>query len=410
MNSVPATKKLYLDDAYTVSFQATLLSCVKRADGRSAAALDQTYFYPTSGGQLADRGIIEGVDVIDVVEDDSGIVWHVLGAEWRPDLLSGAVRCETDWGYRFDHMQQHTGQHVLSRAFIKVAELNTVSFHMGAEVCTIDLEGHEGAREVSMEILDEAESLCNRIIWENREVRVRNVTRDELQEEALRKKLPEGVVDVRLVEVAGFDVIGCCGTHVRRTGELGAIKVLKSERAKGANRVSFTVGRRAYRDYCAKHNILRRLSLQLTTGTDTLGEKIDKLQSDGQQSRKDLQKLRKRLVALEAEALISEAESNEGRRYVTCVLDGYDEGYLRMLASELRGKPNTVGLIGSDDGLVICFASKDIELSFTQSVIEPARSQGGAGGGEGGFATVRLPKGVSVAGFVDKAFKNIKQG
>jgi alanyl-tRNA synthetase len=406
MDSVPATQKLYLDDAYTVSFDAALLSCRKLDDGRNAAALDRTYFYPTSGGQLADRGRIEGVDVADVFEDDAGVVWHVLAEELRSDAPpGGAVRGQADWEHRFDHMQQHTGQHVLSRAFIEVAKLNTVSFHMGGEMCTIDLEG----REPTPEVLDAAEKLANRIIWENREVLIRKVARGDLQQE-LRKKLPDDVTEVRLVEVADFDVIGCCGTHVKRTGELGTIKVLKSERSKGAHRVTFTVGTRAYRDYRGKHDVLRRLSLQLTTGVDTIEEKIGKLLSEGQQYRKESQRLQKRLAALEADALLATAESHGNRRYVKRVYGAGDEGYLKMLASELRGRAGTIGVMGTEDGTVVCCASDDIEISFARSVIERARSLGGRGGGEGGFATVRLPSGVSVADFLDGAITDIKRG
>ncbi len=215
MDNVPATRKLYLEDAYTVSFQAMLLACTKLPDGRTAAVLDQTYFYPTSGGQLADRGTIENIEVTDVWEDDSGIVFHAIADELPP----GAVRCHANWERRFDHMQQHTGQHVLSRAFIEVARLNTISFHMGSDACTIDIDGGE----LTEETLDSAEALSNKIIWEDREVTVKNVARSELKQDALRKKLPAGVEQVRLVEVTGFDVIGCCGTHVRRAGELGAI-------------------------------------------------------------------------------------------------------------------------------------------------------------------------------------------
>ncbi len=186
--------------------------------------------------------------------------------------------------------------------------------------------------------------------------------------------------------------------------------MLKSDRSKGAHRVTFKVGQRAYRDFCAKHDLLKRLSLQLTTGAENLGEKVDKLQTEAQHCRKESQKLQKRLAALEADALVSTAESEEGRRYVRRVFGGYDEGYLKMLASELRSKDGTIGLIGTDGGTVICCAAKDVAISFAKSVVERAQSLGGGGGGEGSFATVRLPKNVSVAEFLDRVIEDIKRG
>jgi alanyl-tRNA synthetase len=399
MDKVPRTEKAYLQEPYTTSSRASLASCEMLADGRIVARLDSTIFYPESGGQLADHGAMGDAEVIDVWEEGD-VVYHTLSQE----IPSGEVNCEVNWVRRFDHMQQHTGQHVLSRAFIEIAGLKTVSFHMGDESCTIDVEGGT----IDEGILEKAEDLSNAIVCENREVLVRVVPLAELGDVALRKSLPDDVDDVRLVEVSGFDVIGCCGTHVRRTGELGVIKVLKYEKAKGAHRVFFKVGNRALMDYREKHEIARRLANRFTTSVDCLEEKIDKLQGEGQGYRKSLQKMSKKLAALEARELVENARIVGGRRFIVELLAGYNEEYARQLASELKLQPNTISIVATDQGTVICNASKDIAADISTPLVERAKSVGGSGGGKGGFASVRLPDSVSVATFLEDAFSDIK--
>ncbi len=401
MGDIEATQKLYLEDSYTVSFQATLLSCQTLDDGRIAAILDQTCFYPESGGQLSDRGVIGDVDVIDVWEDDSEIVYHGLAKKLPP----GPVTCRADWDRRFDHMQQHTGQHVLSRAFIEIAGLDTVSFHMGADGCTIDLE----SGQLLDEAINKAEALANAVIWQDRDVRVKTVSPSELSDTELRKKLPDGVATVRLVDVDGFDVCGCCGTHVRRTGELGTIKVLKYEKVRDAYRVSFKVGRRAFQDFCDKHDIVKTLANRFTTSAEGVTDKVDKLQAEAQRHRKDLKKLSKKLAGLEAGSLLETAEVHGDRKLIVRVFKDYDDGYLRALSAALKSTKGTINIIGSDDGTVVCNASKDVQIDFSDSVVKVAESLGGSGGGKGGFATVQLPKDVSVEDFVGQVADKIKQ-
>jgi alanyl-tRNA synthetase len=394
-----ATDKLYLENSYTVSFQAWAISCETLPDGRRAVVLDKTCFYPASGGQLPDRGDIAGTGIDDVWEDDSGTVYHGVAQE----VPEGDVSCRIDWERRFDHMQQHTGQHILSRAFIEVGGLDTVSFHMGDDSCTIDLTGGD----VSNAIMGNAEALANGIIWENRDVRVRNVASSELPEGELRRVLPEGVTEVRLVEVEGFDAIGCCGTHVRRTGELGAIKILKSERVKKLHRVYFKVGKRALADYADKHDITRMLATRLTTSIGDIADKIDKLQQENQRYRKDLQKIYGSLVAYEKRGLIESARESSGKKFIVYVCEDRDENYLKMLSSELRDE-EVVGLLGTKDGFIVCSAGKNIHMDFSESVVSRAKSLGGSGGGKTGFATVRLPAAVGAAEFLEQVYEQIK--
>jgi alanyl-tRNA synthetase len=402
MDKDTRTERLYLKDSYATSFKASLLSCEKDENGRIVAVLDRTCFYPESGGQPSDRGTIAGVGVIDVWEDDSGAVYHQLDGSLEP----GEVECRIDWDRRFDHMQQHTGQHVLSRSFIDVCGKETVSFHLGEDICTIDLDG----KAASDEDIEKAEALANSILWENRGVLVRTGPPGDMPDSSLRKSLPEGVDEVRLVEIDGFDTVGCCGTHVRRAGELGIVKVLKREKAKGADRIFFVVGKRAFYDLSAKHDITKRLAKRFTTSVESLEDKIDKLASENQRFRKDAQKSAKKLAGFEAERLRGEAIQSGDRRYVVEVVADASEEFLRHVASHLKSTPDTVGLLGSGDGLVICVASAGIDIDFTGPVVERAKSVGGSGGGKGSFATARLPESVAPSRFLQEVFEDVRDG
>ena len=400
MNKNTRTEKLYLTNSYTASFQTSVLSCDTDEKGRLVAVLDKTHFYPDSGGQPSDRGSIGGVSVLDVWEDDSENVYHEVEGPVAP----GPVECQVDWDRRFDHMQQHTGQHILSRAFIEVAGLDTVSFHLGEETCTIDLEG--GA--VNDDVAASAEAMANAIVWENRDVLVNLLSPDELTDGLLRKSLPDGVDEVRLVEVAGFDTCGCCGTHVKSAGELGLIKVLKLEKAKGANRVHFVVGKRAFADFVKKHEIVKQLANRFTTSVESVEGKIEKLNTEHQRLRKDSQKTAKKLAELEAGRLHADSKRVGDRVYVVELIPDASEEYLRFIASNLKSYKNTISLLGTKEGLIVCNASKDIDIDLAAAVVEKAKGLGGSGGGKGGFATARLPSDVSPEEFLGQIREDIR--
>jgi alanyl-tRNA synthetase len=392
MTTDSRTEKLYLSDPYTTVFEAQVLSCEKDERGRPVALLDRTYFYPESGGQPADRGTIGGAGVVDVQEEENGPVRHYLAAPVPP----GRAECRIDWERRFDHMQQHTGQHVLSRAFIEAGELATISFHLGEEICTIDLDGPA----LTDEIVEKTELAANTVIWEDRPVEVRTLSPAEIEKEKLRKALPEGITEVRLVDVQGFDTVGCCGTHVRRAGELGLIKVLKYEKTKGHFRVHFVSGKRAYRDLSKKHEILKRLGNRFTTSSDALEEKLEKLQTEKERLRREQQRLAKRLAGYEADALHAAAEREAGRAIIAQVIAGADEEYVRFVGSLLKNKKATVSLLATEGGAVVCNASDDLPIDLCSLAVSLAKTRGGGGGGKGAFASVRLPEGAPPSEFL----------
>ena len=380
------TQKLYLDQPYQTAFEARVVASRELDDGTRAVVLDRTLFYPESGGQLADAGVLGESRVTDVREADDETVVHVVAG----DVPAGDVSGRVDWERRFDHMQQHTGQHVLSRAFIQTASLPTVSFHMGDEACTIDLEGG-GFDENAVK---RAEDLANRIIEENRPIDIRSVPLAELDQLELRRKVPEGVSIARIVTVRDFDAIPCCGTHVRTTGELGLVKVLRAERVKQLNRVHFKVGHRALDDYREKHAIVQSLSNRLTTSPADLLAKIERMTEESQAAGKQAKRLIQRLAESQAGALLQSATPVGTRRVV--VHRESDAALARALASVLQNEPGTVALLGADDGTVVCAAARDISIDLATFASATARELGGSGGGKGGFAQVKFADGTRV--------------
>ena len=231
------TIRLYYDEPYRATFDATVTSCVTR-NGAIEVMLDQTAFYPTSGGQPHDLGTLSGARVLDVVDTESEEIVHVVDAR----LAEGtSVRGAIDWERRFDHMQQHTGQHVLSAAFDRMFGVRTESFHLGVTAATIDL-----AREVSVEEVRRAEDEANRIVWEDRPVAIRVATPEEAANLPLRKaSLRSG--PIRLIEVCDFDLSACGGTHVSRTGAIGIVATTGTDKFRGGSRIEFVCGGRVTR-------------------------------------------------------------------------------------------------------------------------------------------------------------------
>ena len=377
------TQKLYLDHSYDTVFEANVESTRPAQPGVSAIVLDRTLFYPESGGQLSDRGTLGGVDVIDVQENGDVVEHLVKGEVSTVAPLRGAV----DWPMRFDHMQQHTGQHILSRAFIKTDKLDTVGFHMGDETCTIDLDGPSPDAAA----IARAEDLSNQIINENRPIDIKTMPIEQVDMSELRRKVPEGVTMARIVTVRDFDVIPCCGTHVKSTGELGMIKVLKTEKVRNFHRIHFKVGVRAFADYRDKHAVLQELSQRLTTAPLDVNAKVERLVEDSRAADKRLKNLVQRLAATEAQRLLS--ESAGARVIVHCEADA---ALARALATEMQKAPGTIALISADDGSVVCVSSHELGVDLATPASALARELGGSGGGKGGFAQIKLsPEKVS---------------
>jgi alanyl-tRNA synthetase len=371
-------ERIYYTDPYARQFDATVVS-VATKDGRPAAVLDRTAFYPTSGGQPFDTGTINGVRVTEVEEDDAGEILHVLDRTIEP----GPIHGEIDWDRRFDHMQQHTGQHVLSAAFDRVCGAPTVSFHLGAERSTIDLSREPRPGEIAA-----AEREANRVVWEDRPVSIRFAPAGEAASMALRKQSRrEG--ELRLIEVDGFDLSACGGTHVLRTGAIGIIAVSGWERFKGGLRVEFVCGGRALTVFRTLREIVSAGARALTVHPAELPASIERLQSDSKEHARTLKRLQERLAAHEADALARSAQQIGDHRVVVASLEGWDAGGLKSLASTIISRPGHVAVLiapsASGSPLVVARGA-DVSVDAAALLRAIVARFGGKGGGKADLA------------------------
>ncbi|MCS7178095.1 MAG: DHHA1 domain-containing protein [Anaerolineae bacterium] len=385
------TERLYYTDSYQTRFTARVVERLIWA-GHPAVVLDRTAFYPTSGGQPSDRGRLEGIPVIGVeIREPDGAIVHLLEAP----LLRDEVVGEVDWSRRFDHMQQHTGQHLLSAACEQWLDADTVAFHLGAEVSTIDLN----IPRLSREALEEVEERVNRIIWEDRLVRAYWVHPEAVAALPLRRPpVVEG--PIRLVEVAGeeggrpFDLSPCGGTHVARTGEIGLLKVLRLDYRGQETRVEFLCGGRALRDYRMKNGVVADLAARLTVGYRELPEAVSRLQEEAKEARQEARGLRQRLVEVEAERLAETAIASGSWRVAWGVKENWEPADLRALAQKVADRPGTVALVASVGGerVHLCVACAEggpaDATALLRAVAEPL---GGKGGGQARFAQGSAP-------------------
>jgi len=384
------TGRLYYADSYLARFSARIVERLTW-EGRPAVALDRTAFYPTSGGQPSDRGTLGGVDVLDVVvRERDGAIVHVLS---RDPLSFGKpkgseIEGVLDWPRRFDHMQQHTGQHILSAAFERLLDADTVGFHLGTETSTVDID----VPRLDPAATATVEELANRVVWENREVSVRFVGQDELAALPLRR--PPAVEEpVRIVEIANFDANPCGGTHVARSGEIGLIKIVRLDYRGDETRVEFLCGERAWRDYGDKNGMVNRLAGMLTVGHWELDQAVERLQGEVKQLRRDLRRARELSLKVKAAELVEAAIVCGPYRVVWRVWEGREPGELRGLALELAHHPNVVALLTSvGERVHLCFACAeglDLDVAF---LLQRACAQlGGKGGGQPRLAQGSAP-------------------
>ncbi len=291
-----STQRIYFEDAYQTEFTASVIER-KICEKSQALVLDKTCFYPESGGQPWDAGTIEGIEVVKVVEED-GAILHVLNGVVEASEVLGRI----DWPKRFDHMQQHTGQHILSQAFFETLEGETRSFHLGPDMSTLEI----GLNTVSGGELDRVEDRANEIVWEDREVKAYFVPEERIDEVPLRRP-PKKQGLLRVVEVSGYDYSACGGTHCRRSGEVGMIKITGTEKIRGNLRFDFLCGSRALKDYRRKDLNIRRASTLFSTSEDQVAAQIEKLVSDFKSLKKKARKIEERVAAYEAGEVIAGA-------------------------------------------------------------------------------------------------------
>ena len=291
-----STRRLYFEDAYRREFESQVMG-IRSFEGRPALVLEATCFYPEGGGQPGDRGEIDGVKVVEVIEEQ-GEILHLLEKEVQAEKVKGKI----DWARRYDLMQQHSGQHLLSQVFFELLGAETLSFHLGEETASIELD----LARLSEADQERVERRSAEIIFENRPIKTYFVEEREVNQIPFRKRpVKSGLI--RVVEIDRFDYSACGGTHVRQTGEIGLVKITGQEKIRKNVRVYFVCGYRALRDYQNKEKILARLATGLGTSINQLPVTVERLQLEARDWRKRCLKLREEMNQYEAEKIMAEA-------------------------------------------------------------------------------------------------------
>jgi alanyl-tRNA synthetase len=388
------TKRLYYDDSFLYDFDAEVREVLESP--RPGLILDRTAFYPTSGGQVFDTGWLTSeanakLRVTEVADAEDGKVIHYVEAT-RDDLKPGTrVHGEIDAARRRDHMQQHSGQHVLSAAFVRLYNIPTVSFHMADDYCSIDLD----TPTLTKEQIESAERLANEIVLENRAVDIRFVTREEAGKMGLRKLPPTERDELRLIDIRDFDVTACGGTHVAHTGQIASILLRKTERVRQGWRVEFVAGLRAVatarRDFTTLTETAALFSSHIYDVPQQARKTLDEIKSQ----RKQYEHSQEELATAYASVLLADATEVNGRKVVVRTLSDRDLNFVKLLAQKVtRLFPNVVALLAT--------TSPQPSLVFAQSPGQPfdmgalmkdvMTKTGGRGGGSKDMAQGGFPK------------------
>jgi alanyl-tRNA synthetase len=384
------TRRLYYDDAFEKEFTGRVMHCeVLPPDVKSGITgsvwgllLDRTAFYPTSGGQPHDLGKIGDANVLDV-RDEGEEILHLV--DRKPS--DAEVNCCIHWPRRFDHMQQHTGQHLLSAMFQERFGLPTVSFHLGDEICTVDLRGVEP----SAEFREGAERAANQVVFEDRPVNVRYGTADEFAQLGVRKEVERKGI-LRAIEIEAADLQPCGGTHVKRTGQIGLVLVRRCAKVRQDWRVEFVCGGRAERAARQDFQVVRRTAEELSCAPEDIVSAASRAVTERDGHFKNIRGLQQRLAEAEAKLALQSVEAGRnGFRVVCRVCEGVPADYLGFFATEIAKSEKAVALLAAAEGGHLLFAQhpsagKDMNVLLKQ-VLEKV---GGKGGGTRDFARGKL--------------------
>lgn len=340
---MPPTERLYYQDSHLIEFEACVVENTERVSGWTAITLDRTAFYPTGGGQPGDTGTINGLRVVECIDDAQDGVLHVI--QGRAPEVGTVVKGRIDWLRRLDHIQQHTGQHILSQAFVTLFNAPTRSFRVLEESCEIDVE----IDNPTSEVIERGVELANNVIWENRVITIKQVTSEEASQLPLRKE-PSREGDLRLIEIEGFDLTPCGGTHAYQTGEVGMIAVRSWERAKGLTRIDFVAGIRALADYRRANMSARAIAGLFSAGPAETPELAARMIEENKQLHRRVRHLEEIAARVEAEELLARAAmAHDNVRIVNEVFENRDAESLKHLALGLISHSATIVLLGSRD-------------------------------------------------------------
>jgi alanyl-tRNA synthetase len=371
------TPKLYFRDSSLLEFSATAID-VKPSERGDCVVLDQTAFYPTGGGQPNDVGTLGEATVVDVFEDEAGTIYHVVeeaGSLHTGQTVTGIV----DRTRRLDHMQQHSGQHILSQAFVQACGAETRSFHLGARTSTIDIE----LQTPTSDLLRAAEDIANAVVFEDRPMRVHLVNEEEAARLPLRK---ESAVrgDIRVIEVENFDWSPCGGTHAARTGQIGMIAIRSHERAKKMTRVEFVCGGRALADYRLANNTAVAVARLFSAERDSTPELVAREIQEAKSTKKRIRDLLELAMVAEASEMLAASESGDFK-IVHAVFEGRDIEEVRVLAAKIVQREPSIALLATKNAEAarLVFArSSSLAQNMGQLLAEACEMLGGRGGGK----------------------------
>ena len=410
-------ERLYYAEPFLTSFASRVSDIreVSRSQGQALwqIALDQTAFYPVSGGQPHDTGVLKATapsgvtlhaPILAVEEDEKGEIWHTTP---KPLLAGTAVLGEIDWGRRRDHMQQHSGQHLLSAVFHRETGAPTISFHLGDMTSTIDL----AIDGVSPAELERVETTVNERIAEDRPVRMRTIPRSDaetLLASGELRKLPEREGAIRLIEIEGVDLNACGGTHVRSTGQIGVLLIRGTERVSKGVRVEFVCGLRASQAAQADFSILSRTAQALSVGRRQLPEAVDRLVGENKAANKQRQRLCEELVDYQAARFAVEEPIEDGLRLVRREFADHDAAYIKLLASRLTSLlPQTCVLLAStaqEPARVVVASSRDLAIDCNAALRDALAEFGARGGG-----SAQMAEGQIAASHLEALFSGLAE-
>jgi alanyl-tRNA synthetase len=401
---MPATERLYYQDSRLLEFDARVVSLSELDDGQIAVTLDRTAFYPTGGGQPADTGTLGDARVVDCIDAEDDGVMHVIQGP-APEV-GDTVHGKVDWLRRLDHLQQHTGQHLLSAAFVQLFDAPTLSFRVLEHECEIDV----ALDNLTDELIEEAVDLANQVVWESRPISIRQVTSEEAATLPLRKE-PAREGELRLIEIGDFDLTPCGGTHAKSTGEVGLLAVRSWERAKGLTRIHFMAGIRALADYRKANQTAREVAALLSAGREDSPVLVARLVEENKKLRRRVGELEQVASHVEAEELIrkamaAEGEPKDGSIVIAKVFDDRSAESIKHLALALIVRPHTVVLLGSRDGdnaRMVFARSTDAPGDMNALMRKACELIDGRGGGKsdlaqgGGKEALKLPAALEAA-------------
>ncbi len=385
------TKQLYFDNPYQVEFKAHIIGREKHEQG-PVLILDQTCFYPESGGQPADKGRINGVQVLDVLEKDAQIL-HVMQSEVESDEVNGVI----EWETRFDHMQQHSGQHILSQCFDTLFDAKTLSFRLGLRSSTVEID----KRDIMEDEVEKVETLANEIVFQDEEI-CTYITPEEMIEKVPLRKPPQKKGHIRVVQISDFDYSACGGTHPNKTGEIGLIKILKWERIRNNLRFEFVCGRRALADYGIKNRIIREVAVKFNVGEGELVGSIDKMIAELKNHRRRLRKAQEKILDIEAQEIMRNAEGD----VIKEIFADRPPDEIRILALTIIRSGKYIVLFGTDlqDRVhVVLACSESLERDMRDLIPVVSPLIGGKGGGRPTLVEIAGQKAENLKPALDKA-------